>query len=104
MDYCCTGLRNLLACAGERGIAAVAWLDSSCEPRLLLQSRGVSFDDQTKLRPVDIDVMVNLSAEIGMRYCPFCGALLEQLIHDYREHFQRLAMEHEKYVSSMSQH
>ena len=103
MDYCCTGLRNLLACAGDRGIAAVAWLDSSCEPRLLLQSRGVSFDDQTKLRPADVDVTLNVSAEIGMRYCPFCGRLLEELISDNREHFRKLAKEHEKFVASMLQ-
>jgi len=99
MDHCCTGLRNLLACAGERGMAAVVWLDSSSEPRLLLQSRGVSFDDQTKLRPADVDVKVNLSAEIGMRYCPFCGRLLEQLINDHREYYRKLAMEHEKLMS-----
>jgi hypothetical protein len=102
MEYCCTGLRNLLVCAGERGNAVVVWVDSSGEPRLLMQSRGVSFEDQSKLKPADLDVKINLSAETGMRYCPFCGSLLEQLINENREHFQTLAKEHEKFVASMA--
>jgi hypothetical protein len=100
MEYCCTGLRNLVACAGGRGNAVVVWLDSSGEPRLLLQSRGVSFDDQSKLRPADVDVKVNLSAEIGMRYCPLCGSLLEQVINENRGFFQKLAKAHERFVAS----
>ena len=68
---------------------------------LLLQSRGISFDDQSKVKPVDIDVMINLHAEIGMRYCPFCGHLIETLINENREFFSDLAKEHAKYLGSM---
>jgi hypothetical protein len=102
MESCCTGLRNLIACAGQRGLAAVAWIDSSGECRLLLQSRGVSLDDQAKLRPAEIDVNINLSAELGMRYCPFCGRLFEELIHANREFFHALAKEHKQFLKAMA--
>ncbi len=101
MEYCCTGLRNLVSCAGERGHAVVVWIDSGGEPRLLLQSRGLSFDDQSKLTPADVEVMINLSAEIGMRHCPFCGRLIEELVDENREFFVELSQKHEKYLASM---
>lgn len=99
-EFCCTGLRNLVACAGERGNAVVVWTDSRGEPRLLLQSRGVSYDDQSKLQPMDIDITINLSAEVGMRYCPTCGRLIEDLVAENPEFFQELAKEHVKYTPS----
>ena len=102
MEYCCTGLQNLIACAGERGNAVVVWTDSSGEPRFLMQSRGVAFEDQSKLRPADVDVTLSLSAEVGMRYCPTCGRLLEELVNGNREFYRKLAKEHEKFVASMA--
>jgi hypothetical protein len=78
------------------------WVDSGGEYRLLLQSRGVSFDDQAKLKPADVDVMINLSAETGMRYCPFCGHDIQSLVDENRESFRELAKAHEKFVATMA--
>lgn len=100
MNSCCYGFDNLLASAGERGIAIIVRVNSKGEPRFRLQSRGVSFDDQSKLTPMATDVLINLSTEMGMRYCPFCGRLLELLVASNRDYFNNLSREHEKYVPS----
>lgn len=102
MKYCCTGFLNLLSCVGQRGHAAVVWADSSGELRFLLQSRGLSFDDKSKLKPAPVDVVINLSAEIGMKYCPFCGRLLEELINEHPKFFRNLSKKHEKYLEVLS--
>jgi hypothetical protein len=87
------------------GEGAVVWADSRGEPGFLLQSRGVSLEDEAKLRArsggklFDVDVTINLSAQLGIRYCPFCGRRLEELLHENREFFQKLAQEHEKFVT-----
>ncbi|TWT61735.1 hypothetical protein Pan54_24720 [Rubinisphaera italica] len=101
MEYCCTGFRNMLACAGERGNAVVVWVDSGGELRFLHQSRGVAFEDESKLKPAEMDVVINISAEVGMRYCPTCGRLLEKLVVEHRDFYSNLAKEHEKYLASM---
>jgi hypothetical protein len=99
---CCHGFQNLLSCVGDRGHAVVVSVGSNGEVRFHLQSRGVSLEDQSKLRPADVDVKINLSAEIGMRYCPFCGQLLEELVHKNREFFFDLARQHLKYLAPVT--
>ncbi len=101
MEYCCTGFRNMLACAGERGNAIVVWVDSAGELRFLHQSRGVAFEDEPRLKPAEMDVVINISAEVGMRYCPTCGRLLEELVAEHRDFYANLAKEHEKFLASM---
>lgn len=99
--YCCTGFENLITCAGDRGNSAVAWHNENHELRFFLQSRGMAFGDETKVTPVDIDVKINISAETGMRYCPFCGRCLEELTRQHHSDFVGLAKQHEKYLASM---
>ena len=101
MEYCCTGFRNMLACAGKRGNAIVVWRDSSGELRFLHQSRGVAFEDEPSLKPAEMDVVINISAEVGIRYCPSCGRLLEELVAEHRDFYANLAKKHEKYLASM---
>lgn len=100
MEHCCTGFKNLLSHAGERGNAVVVWIDSGRELRFLLQSRGISYEDEPKLKPAKMDVVINISAEIGMRYCPFCGRFLEELIKRHRDFYANLAKEHAKLLAS----
>lgn len=97
MDYCCFGLRNLLASAGERGLAAIVELNYNGVPRVRLQSRGVSFDEQSKLRPSDFEATINICCTLGIVYCPFCGNLLEDLIAYKYDVFLALAKLHRKY-------
>ena len=96
--YCCSGFRNLLSCAGARGHAILACQVSAGDVGFLLQSRGLAFGDEVKLRPVDIDVKINISAEIGLRFCPFCGRNLEELVHEHPDFYVKMAKDHAKLV------
>lgn len=98
MTYCCTAFQNLLACAGERGTAVLVGFDSSGELWFHLQSRGIAFEDEPKLKPTDIDITINIHAEMGLRYCPSCGRLLEKLLKQHKDFYAKLAKEHEKYL------
>ena len=99
--YCCTGFRNLLSCAGERGHAILACEVSPEHVRLFLQSRGLAFGDEGKWKPVAIDVKINVSAEIGLQFCPFCGRKLDELIQEDPSFFENLAKEHAKFLATM---
>lgn len=99
--FCCTGFANLVSCAGDRGNAIVAWLDHNQEPRFFLQSRALPFGDEKKIVPIDIDVKINVSAEVGIRHCPFCGKLLNELANENLSFFVELAEQHEQYLASM---
>jgi hypothetical protein len=99
--YCCTGFRNFLSCAGERGHAILAYQLSPKNVKFFLQSRGLAFGDERQWKPVAVDVMINISAEIGIQYCPFCGQHLDELVQKDLNFFETLANSHAKFLASM---
>jgi len=62
----------------------------------LLQSRGIAFEDVAKLRgnPNAADMKVNISFDIGLQYCPWCGRRLQELVEALPEAFDELAEKH----------
>lgn len=92
---CCPQLQNLLANAGERGLAALI-RDTPRGLRFRLQSRGISFSDEAKA-PMPIPVDVNVSCSIGIRFCPFCGTSLAQAAAGAEAGLKRLSVDHAKY-------
>jgi hypothetical protein len=99
--YCCSGLENRVLNAGKRGIAIVVLQESDGDLHFFLQSRGIAFEDESRIKPLDIEIKINISAEVGLRHCPFCGRMLKDLIRENREFFAELSKEHEKYLASM---
>lgn len=97
--YCCDGFRNYLSCAGERGLAILACDTLSRHVGFLFQSRGLALGDERKWKPVPIDVMINVSAETGFRFCPFCGRNLDELVQESPEFFKELAVVHKKFLA-----
>ena len=106
MTYCCNGFANMVKCAGERGNAIIVTKDSTGEFCFLLQSRGLAFRDEQKLDrlQIDGDLIINISAEIGVRYCPFCGCLLERLAAEHRKFYEDLVKEHRKFFRAGQGH
>jgi hypothetical protein len=98
--YCCDGFSNLIMAAGERGNAALA-VEKRGRLYFLLQSRGVAFEDESKLRPASIEVTINIASCTGLRFCPFCGRKLEELIQDSPDFFENLAAHHEKFLAAI---
>ena len=98
MMYCCNGFRNFVSCAGERGLAILVTEMHSGHIGFFVQSRGIAVCDEVNIKPIPIDIKINVSAEIGLRYCPTCGRNLADLVEDFPDHFKELAKEHDKFI------
>ena len=61
-----------------------------------IQSRGIAFEDVGKIRPIPIDIKINVASDVGMQYCPFCGRKLQELVIASPEFFDDLAENHKK--------
>lgn len=96
--YCCAAFDRLVANAGERGIAALV-RRSQGRIYFVLQSRGVSYDDQKKLQPSPIKVTVNIASDTGLQCCPFCGRRLDELVKASPEAYEQLANKHREILS-----
>jgi hypothetical protein len=97
--FCCSGLENHVACAGERGLAILV-RKTSQGPVFVLQSRGIAFEDLGKIKPTDVNIKINVSSESGLQYCPYCGQQLPQLVELRRSFFERLAEKHKKFLAT----
>lgn len=101
MNFCCAGFRNFVSLAGDRGIAIVCCEFSSGRIGFLVQSRGIAYGDERKLKPWPFDITINISSEMGLRYCPSCGRELDELINSAPDEFCALAQQHKKFVASV---
>jgi hypothetical protein len=94
---CCPGFQHLLDAAGQRGIAALVRRTHD-DIGFLLQSRGIAFGDEQKLKPMSsTDLVINLEFTIGLRFCPFCGRRLGELVEASPEEFEKRAGDHKKF-------
>jgi hypothetical protein len=92
---CCGGFRDLLADAGQRGLAAIV-VKYGSETGFKLQSRAVAFDDKERFIawPGGPDVVLNLSSSTGLGFCPFCGEKLAKVVARSPDHYEALAAAH----------
>lgn len=101
MNTCCDGFTNALNSAGGRGLAVVTCERPDGQIHFLFQSRGIAFDDQHKMHPIATNIVINESSETGLRFCPWCGQELNELVHRFPEYYRQLSTDHKKFVSSM---
>jgi hypothetical protein len=97
--YCCIVFENIVKSAGERGLSILIKKlgDKLC---FCLQSRGIAFPDVEKIRSGGPDMMINISAEQCIKFCPYCGKRLDKVINANLDHFEKLAAQHKKFLSS----
>ena len=100
-SVCCVGFDGLLANAGKRGLAALVE-SRSTGLGFTLQARGLAHEDLPLLRPVPDgpNVHWSISSSTGLRFCPFCGESLTQLLKWDRKRYEQLAQLHAKYVDA----
>ena len=99
-QYCCEGLRNSVAHAGNSGLAVILISDTDGVLRFRFQSRGCDHAAIEQMRSF-VDSLpaplrhnaprVNIVAETGLQYCPWCGKRLAELIEHDRDAFRALA-------------
>lgn len=100
--FCCPGFQHRVADAGQRGIAVLV-VKTSGVIQFRLQSRGIAFDDEKKIVPMPgvPDMKINVSCEIGLQYCPFCGRKLLDLVKASPKAFDELAGKHRQFYSEL---
>lgn len=94
--FCCAGFQNLISSAGQRGLAVIVWR-SKYAIRFILQSRGIDFSDEDRVELDPPIVDINISFDVGLRYCPFCGRRLSELAGSSPKGFEELARVHEDF-------
>lgn len=98
--FCCPGFENSVRNAGQRGIAALA--KRTCDGIVfVLQSRGIAFGDESQIGPMPgfPDIMINVSCTTGLRFCPWCGRRLQDLVEASPRVFEKLVQKHKKFLA-----
>src|SRR5687768_8699981 len=96
--FCCSSLADRIESAGSRGLSIV--IERAADGfKFLLQSRGVAYEDVPKLRPMPIDIHINVAQDVGLGYCPWCGRRLQELVTKNPDGFADLATRHEKFIA-----
>ncbi|MBN1207284.1 MAG: hypothetical protein JXB05_20535 [Myxococcaceae bacterium] len=95
---CCGGFEGLLDAAGQRGLSVIA-AEEAGQRGFRLQARACDAADIPMLAKRLAGEReglsnVSLAAQTGMRYCPFCGTELDQLIGRRVEEFGVLLEKH----------
>jgi hypothetical protein len=98
--FCCPGFQHLVGDAGQRGLAVLV-VKTSEGIRFRLQSRGIAFEDVSKIRPAPDypDIKINVACESGLQFCPFCGRRLQELLQASPEAFGELAERHKEFYT-----
>jgi hypothetical protein len=102
--FCCAGLENAVKRAGERGIAIILEKQGD-RVRFLIQSRGVAKVDEEKLAEFckskpELDLWINISAETGLKFCPWCGTRLQDVIDSHQKEYVRLSEQHNDLIKN----
>jgi len=93
--FCCAGFQHRIEAAGKRGIAILVHKTAG-GILFLLQSRGIAIEDGSKLAPMPgaPDMKINISFDIGLQYCPWCGRRLQELAEASPRVFDDLSEKH----------
>ena len=94
MRCCCDPFEFAVNSVGKRGISVVALL--RLKRQFALQSRGIDgpWGDEIHAKLQQFPISVNVVTEHRIRYCPWCGADLEQWIEQNSVEFNDLARVH----------
>jgi hypothetical protein len=76
VKWCCIGFENMVGQAGTRGVAVlIDGSRGSVPPDFFIQFRAL---DTSVPPPFSSDVPISVVMEIGIQFCPWCGALLRE--------------------------
>lgn len=107
MKACCSRFDDFLLEAGKAGYSVIV---RRLGDRIgfFLQSRACDFEQIDKIvngPRVDASLSpctIRLAAATRIRYCPYCGRELSQVIESWGEHANELASRHKPYEQSIS--
>lgn len=82
--WCCMGFEGNYQAAGERGFAVLVGKEG-----FLIQVRLVAQNEAHRLKIEPQDIAVSLVNQIGMRFCPWCGANLAKFYGNRLQELER---------------
>lgn len=98
--FCCHTLENSVMEAGKRGIAVLA-RNQDGRRAFYLQSRACDSDEEDMMKNIPRDCKIPrlcTAVQVGIPFCPFCGARLENTIAENEDQFDILAKAHEEFL------
>jgi len=94
MQFCCRRFEEKIDRAGQRGFAIVVSRDGQNPLKFRLQSRGVAHGDETKVKKISTQIIVNIWTQQAIEYCPYCGRRLQELLDAAPADYEALAKKH----------
>jgi hypothetical protein len=88
MKWCCPTFEGWFNEAGNRGLAVVVDQTATAAPLFLLQHRSVDVDDEG---PKHHPHPLTLVSQVGILFCPWCGANLAAFYNNDFQAMERLA-------------
>ena len=76
VKWCCQAFKERWAEAGCRGFGIVIGLNPEGTPFFFLQFRITDIASAASVRFPESPVPISSVGEMGLRYCPWCGAVL----------------------------
>ncbi len=73
MKWCCSTFRDWFEEAGKRGLSIVVDETAGGDPLFFIQHRSVEIGDEG---PKDYPRPLTLVGQVGVLFCPWCGASL----------------------------
>jgi hypothetical protein len=101
IQFCCRRFKELIDRAGQRGSAIVVSRNGQNPLKFRLQSRGIAHENEVEAKGISTHVIINISAQQTIEYCPYCGTRLQELLDATPVEYEELAMEHKPFVAML---
>ncbi len=99
--FCCEQLDGLIAQAGQRGFSVVPREEAGLR-YFCLEARACDWQDEPRMRNIppscDVPRPLTIAMQIGIQYCPGCGARLEPIIAAHERQFAALLQKCEAFI------
>lgn len=101
MKTCCDALNWLISYAGKAGLSVVVRKLGDA-PAFAIQARACHADQEGRFahlpKGVELPQPLRIAVQTGIKYCPFCGTRLADLLDDRSVEVSRLIEAHRQLV------
>lgn len=98
---CCEVLDGYIDSIGNKGFAVAPLLEDKDEMRFILVgcTEDVVLSNDTGLPPeINPNITKYSTFQIGIRYCPFCGQDLNNVVKRNKEHLKQVYQNYKEYI------
>jgi hypothetical protein len=99
IQFCCNRFKELIDRAGQRGSAIVVARNGQNPLKFRLQSRGVAHENEVDATRISTQIIINISAQQAIEYCPYCGTRLQELLDATPVEYEELAVKQHPFLT-----